>query len=84
MPTSTSPGSMAPRNISPALVEETPNSEGMASSPVDSRYISLRCVAAWSTALESWSARMISTIEGGMIWPSVPEAAMVPVASGFE
>jgi hypothetical protein len=44
----------------------------------------LRAVAAWSVALESWSARMISTIEGGMIWPSVPDALIVPVASDCE
>ena len=35
-------------------------------------------VPAWSVALESWSARMISTIDGGMIWPSVPAAADGP------
>jgi len=44
----------------------------------------LRVVLAWSAALESWSARMISTIDGGMICPSVPEAQMVPQASGLE
>ncbi|KFJ48995.1 TRAP dicarboxylate transporter, DctM subunit domain protein [Bordetella bronchiseptica] len=29
----------------------------------------------------SWSARMISTSEGGMICDSVPEAAITPLAS---
>ena len=74
----------APRNMSPALVEVTANSDGMVTSPVAALCSALRAVSAWSTALASWSARMISTIDGGMIWPRVPEAAMVPVASGCE
>ena len=32
------------------------------------------------TDLPSWSAMMISTREGGMIWARVPEAAMTPEA----
>jgi hypothetical protein len=32
------------------------------------------------TDLPSWSAMMISTSEGGMIWASVPEAAITPEA----
>ena len=28
-----------------------------------------------------WSPRMTSTMLGGIIWPSVPEAQMTPVAS---
>ena len=39
---------------------------------------------AWSAALLSWSAKIMSTIEGGMIWPKVPDAQMVPVASEWE
>ena len=74
----------APRNISPALVPETSKSDGIDSSPVASLCSALRSVEAWSAAEASWSARMMSTIEGGMICPSVPEAAMVPVASGVE
>ena len=68
----------------PALVETMSNSEGIDSSPVACLNNALRVVPAWSTELASWSARMISTIDGGMICPSVPEAAMVPVASGLE
>ena len=56
----------------------------MVSSPVESLNRALRAALAWSVALASWSARMISTIEGGMIWPRVPEAAIVPVAIGWE
>jgi hypothetical protein len=33
------------------------------------------------TLLPSWSARMISTSEGGMICASVPEAAITPLAT---
>lgn len=33
------------------------------------------------TDTRNWSARMISTSDGGMIWASVPEAAMTPVAT---
>ncbi len=78
------PGTKAPRNISPAEVEVTEYSDGIDSSPVAILCSALRAVPAWSTAEASWSARMISTIEGGMICPSVPEAAMAPVASGCE
>ena len=78
------PGTNAPRNISPALVDATSNSDGMLSSPVASLCSAFRAVDAWSDALASWSARMMSTIEGGMICPSVPDAAMVPDASGLE
>ena len=38
------------------------------------------CRLAWLAAFEIASAKRISTMEGGMIWPSVPDAAMVPVA----
>jgi hypothetical protein len=30
-----------------------------------------------------WSPRITSTIDGGMIWPNVPEDAITPVASGL-
>ena len=30
---------------------------------------------------DSMSPMKISTVEGGMIWPSVPEAQITPVAS---
>ena len=70
--------------MSPALVEVRSNSVGMVNWPVACLYSVVRSVLAWSVALDSWSARMISTIEGGMIWPRVPEAAMVPVASERE
>ena len=33
------------------------------------------------TERPSWSAMTIRTSEGGMIWASVPEAAITPVAS---
>ena len=33
------------------------------------------------TERPSWSAMTIRTSEGGMIWASVPEAAMTPVAT---
>ena len=72
---------MAPRNMSPALAEVTSNSVGMTKLPVAALYSTWRNVLAWSVALESWSARMMSTTEGGMIWPRVPAAEMVPVAS---
>ena len=74
----------APMNMSPALAETTSNSEGIVISPVASRYSALRVVLAMSAALASWSARMMSTTDGGMIWPRVPEAQIVPDASGFE
>ena len=74
----------APMNMSPALAETTSNSDGMVISPVASLYCDLRVVLATSAAPASWSARMMSTTEGGMIWPSVPEAQIVPVASGLE
>ena len=32
----------------------------------------------------SWSAKIIRTIDGGIICPNVPEAAMVPVARDGE
>ena len=83
-PTSMRPGMKAPMNMSPALAEVMSNSEGMENSPVASLYSALRVVLAWSAALESWSARMIRTMDGGMIWPRVPDAQMVPVASGLE
>ena len=70
--------------MSPALAEVRPNSAGRLEAPVPSLYSALRRVAPWSMALDNWSARMIRTIDGGMIWPSVPDAAMVPVASDFE
>ena len=79
-----SPGMNAPMNMSPALAETTSNSEGMVISPVAALYSALRAVLAMSAAPASWSARMMSTIDGGMIWPSVPEAHIVPVASGRE
>ena len=61
------PGMKAPMNMSPALAVTTSKSPGIENSPVASLYSALRVVAAWSAALESWSARMISTIDGGMI-----------------
>jgi hypothetical protein len=40
-------------------------------------------LASWAVMLApaSMSASRMSTMEGGMIWPSVPEAQMMPVAS---
>ena len=71
-------------NMSPTLAEVMSNCEGIVNSPVASRYSALRAALAWSAAFESWSARMMSTMEGGMICPRVPAAQMVPVASGLE
>ena len=34
------------------------------------------------TAFSFYATKNMTTIEGGMIWPSVPEAAIVPVARG--
>ena len=45
-PTKTSPGTSAPRNISPALVEMMSNSDGIDSSPVASLKNALRAVPA--------------------------------------
>ena len=53
----------------------------MALDPVPALNSALRRVSAWSVAFDSWSARMIRTIDGGMIWPRVPDALIVPVAS---
>ncbi len=66
-PTRIRPGRKAPRNMSPALAEVMPNSVGMAASPVANLYSALRRVPAWSAALDNWSARMIRTMDGGMI-----------------
>ena len=74
----------APRNMSPALVDTMSKVDGMDISPVASLYKALRSEAAWLAALASWSARMMRTMEGGMICPRVPDAQMVPVASGLE
>ena len=74
----------APRNISPALAEEILNSAGMEKLPVASLYSALRIVPACPTALESWSTRIISTTEGGMICPKVPDAQIAPLARDGE
>ena len=79
--TRTSPGTKAPRNISPALVEPTSNTLGIDISPVASLNSNFLAEPAWSVADASWSASIIKTIDGGIIWPNVPEAAIVPVAS---
>ena len=84
IPTSKIPGRKAPKNISPALVEVTSNIEGIDIWPVASLYKALRIVPAWSDAVASWSAKIIRTIEGGIICPKVPDAAIVPVARGAE
>ena len=60
------------------------NSDGMLNWPVDFLYNSFRMGAAWSAALASWSAKMINTIDGGIICPSVPDAQIVPVARDVE
>ena len=52
----------------------TLNSEGSEKSPVKFLYSELLELFAISAALESWSAKIIKTIEGGIIWPNVPEA----------
>ena len=52
-PTSTSPGKRAPINISPALVEFTPNSDGIVKLPVASLYIFFLAISAMSTALDN-------------------------------
>ncbi len=44
--TNTSPGTSAPMNMSPALVETTSNSDGMENSPVASLYSALRVALA--------------------------------------
>ena len=67
IPTNNSPGTNAPRNISPADVDPTSNTDGICNSPVESLYNALRAVDAWSVAEASWSARIIKTIDGGMI-----------------
>ena len=84
MATRMSPGKNAPMNMSPALAETTSNSDGIVISPVAALYSAFRVVLAMSAAAASWSARMMSTTDGGMICPSVPEAQIVPVASGRE
>ena len=78
------PGKNAPRNMSPALVEIILSSDGMLNCPVACLYSAFRAVAAWSAALASWSAKIIKTIDGGIICPSVPDAQIAPVASGLE
>ena len=70
--------------MSPALVEVRSNSVGNEAMPVPSLYSAVRMALPWSVALDSWSARMMSTMDGGMIWPRVPEALMVPVAREWE
>ena len=79
-PTRTSPGKNAPRNISPALVEETPKSPGILNSPENNLYSDCLIVLATSEALASWSANIIKTIEGGIIWPKVPAEHTIPLA----
>ena len=76
---------MAPRNMSPAEVETPRIPTASTSSPVAClvERLGAPCLPGRSHE-DSWSARMISTIDGGMIWPSVPDAAIVPVASGEE
>ena len=54
-------------NMSPALAETTSNSDGMVISPVAALYSAFRVVLATSAAPASWSARMMSTTDGGMI-----------------
>ena len=38
-------------------------------------------MSAISEALDSWSATIIKTTEGGIICPNVPEAVIIPVAN---
>ena len=83
IPTRIRPGNSAPMNMSPAEAGITPRSDGIENCPVASWYSARRNCCAVSTADDNWSARMISTIDGGMICPSVPEARMTPVASGW-
>ena len=52
----------------------------MLNSPVICLYSDCLIVLATSVALPSWSANIIKTIEGGIICPSVPEEATIPLA----
>ena len=64
--TSASPGSMAPANRSPT---ET----------LCGAKFPARSCACWY-AEDRTSPSSTSTMDGGMIWPSVPEAQIVPLA----
>ena len=70
--------------MSPADVDVTSKADGMLNSPVACLNKDWRIADAWSEAEPSWSARMIRTIDGGMICPKVPEAQIVPEASDGE
>ena len=68
----------------PADVDVTSNADGIVNSPVAFLYNACRMADAWSEADPSWSAKIIKTIEGGIICPSVPDAQIVPVARDGE
>ena len=70
--------------MSPADVEVTSKADGMLNSPVASLYAVCLIAEAWSDAEPSWSAKMIKTIDGGIICPRVPDAQIVPEASDGE
>ena len=67
MPTNRIPGKNAPKNISPALVEVTSKIEGIEICPVASLYKAFLIVLAWSEAEANWSAKIIKTMDGGII-----------------
>ena len=66
-PTSTALGRMAPTNRSP-----TETGVG-AKLPLD--------ICTWALMPESMSPMKMRMVDGGMIWPSVPEAAITPAPS---
>ena len=47
-------------------------------------YRALRADDAWSEADDNWSAKIIRTIDGGIICPNVPDAQIVPDANDGE
>ena len=78
--TRTKPGKKAPRNIFPALTDSTLNSLGIFIEPLVFLKSIIRKLSAASDAVANWSDKMINTIEGGIIWPNVPEEHTIPDA----
>ena len=78
--TRTKPGRNAPRNIFPALTESTLNWLGIFNDPVEFLYSAILILSAASEAEASWSDKIINTIEGGIIWPKVPDEHTIPDA----
>ena len=78
--TKTNPGKKAPKNIFPALTESTLYWLGILIDPlVFLKSIILKLSAA-SDAVAYWSDKIINAIDGGIIWPKVPEAHTIPDA----